>query len=97
MIRNHLPPPGEEREARRGQVHGARFEKPPFRLIVRVMTARKIILGQATDPALDAEDAARLVRYHALIQEGLDELDRGEGIEVTDVKAWLETLGRQPV
>lgn len=61
------------------------------------MTARKIILDTAAEPALDADDAVRLARYRALIQEGLDELDRGEGIEVTDVKAWLDTLGPQPV
>jgi predicted transcriptional regulator len=62
------------------------------------MTARKIILDPAADCPLDADDdAARVARYHALVQEGLDELDRGEGIEVTDVKAWLDTLGRQPV
>lgn len=61
------------------------------------MTARKIILDQAAAPALDADDAVRTARYRALVQEGLDELDRGEGIEVTDVKAWLDTLGRQPV
>jgi predicted transcriptional regulator len=61
------------------------------------MTARKIMLDPPAAPAPDADEAARLARYRALIQEGLDELDRGEGVEVTDVKAWLDTLGRQPV
>lgn len=62
------------------------------------MTARKITLDPAAAPAPqdDADAAARLARYRALVQEGLDELDRGEGIEVTDVKAWLDTLGRKP-
>ena len=60
------------------------------------MSARKITLDDAPDQALKADDAARLARYRALIQEGLDELDRGEGIEVTDVDAWLDTLGRKP-
>jgi len=59
------------------------------------MTAQKIILDPAADPTPDADDAARTARYRALVQEGLDELDRGEGIEVRDVKAWLDTLGRQ--
>lgn len=58
------------------------------------MIARKIILDPATDPTLDADDAARLARYRALLQEGLDDLDRGEGLEVTDVEAWLDTVGR---
>ena len=59
------------------------------------MTARKATLDTPpTGP--DAEEARRVARFHALIQEGLDELDRGEGIEVTDVRAWLDTLGPQP-
>jgi len=50
-------------------------------------------------PALDgpdADEARRVTRFHALIQEGLDELDCGEYIEVTDVKAWLDGLGHAP-
>jgi antitoxin ParD1/3/4 len=39
--------------------------------------------------------AARLERLRAAIQVGLDELDRGEGIEVQDVSAWLDSLGRR--
>ncbi|WP_199223605.1 MULTISPECIES: hypothetical protein [unclassified Caulobacter] len=54
------------------------------------MTERQI----TPDKALET-NAAREARYHALIQEGLDDLARGEGIEVTDVEAWLNTLGRQ--
>lgn len=54
------------------------------------------MLDPPAAPAPDADEAARLARYRALIQEGLDELDRGEGVEVTDVKAWLDTLGRRP-
>ncbi len=57
------------------------------------MTERQI----PSDKALET-DAAREARYRALIQEGLDDLARGEGIEVTDVEAWLNTLGRsEPV
>ena len=39
------------------------------------------------------DDDARTTRYKALLQEGLDELERGEGVEVTDIGAWLNTLG----
>lgn len=42
---------------------------------------------------LREDDAARTARFEALVQEGLDELDRGEGIEIDDVKAWLDSLG----
>jgi hypothetical protein len=59
------------------------------------MDARKAALDTPPD-SLDADEARRVARFHALIQEGQDELDRGEGIEVTDVKAWLDTLGPQP-
>lgn len=40
------------------------------------------------------EDDARLERLREAINEGLDELDAGLGIEVTDVRAWLDGLGR---
>ena len=40
-------------------------------------------------------DAVRLERLKAAIQVGQDELDRGEGIEVTDIGAWLDGLGRR--
>lgn len=40
------------------------------------------------------EEEARLAGIRAAIQVGLDELDRGEGIEITDAAAWLEGLGR---
>ncbi len=46
------------------------------------------------DKALEA-DAAREARYRALIQEGLDDFARGDVIEVTDVEAWLNSLGRE--
>ncbi len=72
-----------------------RFEKPPFCLSLSPMTARKVTLDTPLDGP-DTDEARRVARFHALIQEGLDELDRGEGIEVTDVKAWLDTLGPQP-
>jgi len=40
----------------------------------------------------EAEHALKLERLKAMIQVGVDELDRGEGLEVTDVSAWLEDL-----
>lgn len=40
------------------------------------------------------EDDSRLDRLREAINEGLDELDAGLGIEVTDVRAWLDGLGR---
>jgi len=40
-------------------------------------------------------EAAKLERLRAAIQVGLDELERGEGIEVTDLEAWLDELGAE--
>ncbi len=41
-------------------------------------------------------EAAKVERFKALIQEGLDDLEAGRYEEVTDVKAWLDGLGPQP-
>jgi antitoxin ParD1/3/4 len=41
------------------------------------------------------EHQLKLARLRVEIRVGLDQLDRGEGIEVTDVKAWLDGLGRK--
>lgn len=43
-----------------------------------------------------ANDAARVTRYRALIQEGLEDLDAGRFEVVEDIDAWLDTLGRRP-
>ncbi len=40
------------------------------------------------------DDDAKLQRLRDAIDEGLDELEAGLGIEVTDVRAWLDGLGR---
>ncbi|WP_298745345.1 hypothetical protein [uncultured Brevundimonas sp.] len=40
-------------------------------------------------------EADRETRYRRLIQEGLDDLDAGRYETVTDVKAWLDQLGRE--
>jgi hypothetical protein len=45
-------------------------------------------------PDLDVDEAAKLARLNAMLQVGIDQLDRGQGIVVTDVKAWLDSLGR---
>jgi antitoxin ParD1/3/4 len=50
---------------------------------------------------LQAETEARalkLQRLRAAIQEGLDEIERGEGIEVEwdQLDEWLDARGRQP-
>jgi putative addiction module CopG family antidote len=45
---------------------------------------------------LRGDDAARTVRYHALIQEGLDDLDAGRFEIVDDVDGWLKGLGERP-
>lgn len=42
-------------------------------------------------PRADA-DAFRIERFNALVQVGLDELDRGEGIVVDDIEAYLEGI-----
>ena len=39
-------------------------------------------------------DAFRVERFNALVQVGLDQIERGETIEVKDTKAWLDSLGR---
>ncbi len=39
--------------------------------------------------------AARLERLRAAIQVGLDDLERGDFIEVQDVGVWLDSLGRR--
>lgn len=37
-------------------------------------------------------EVAREARFRLLLQEGIDELDRGEGIEVEDMGVWLRSL-----
>ncbi len=45
---------------------------------------------------LREDEAARTRRYHALIQEGLDDLAAGRVEEVDDITAWLEDVARRP-
>lgn len=44
------------------------------------------------------EHEQKLARLRAAVQEGLEELDRGEGIEVewNQLDDWLDGLGRTP-
>lgn len=39
---------------------------------------------------------AKIERFRALVQEGLNDLDAGRYEEVDDVSAWLEMRGRTP-
>lgn len=39
-------------------------------------------------------EAQKLANLRAKIEVGLAQLDRGEAVRVTDVAAWLDTLGR---
>jgi len=39
---------------------------------------------------------ARLERFEALVQEGLNDLDAGRYEDVDDVSSWLERRGRTP-
>ena len=55
-----------------------------------VVSAGLRLLQHRTD-----RKAARLERLRAAIQVGQDQLDRGEGIEVHDITAWLDGLGRR--
>ena len=55
-------------------------------------TDRTQVIEQAL--VLMRDDDGKLQRLQDAINVGLDELDAGLGIEVTDVKAWLSGLGR---
>ena len=37
-------------------------------------------------------EAAKMERFLALVQEGIDEIDRGEGIVVTDLTAFFDDI-----
>jgi len=53
---------------------------------------RSEVVSRALDDM--RRDEAKLASLKAKVQEGLDELDAGLGIEVDDVERWLEGLGR---
>ncbi|WP_420471782.1 ribbon-helix-helix domain-containing protein [Brevundimonas sp. FT23042] len=38
------------------------------------------------------DDAAKLARLNARLQAGIEQLDRGEGEEVTDLGAWFDAI-----
>ncbi|WP_287396405.1 hypothetical protein [Brevundimonas sp.] len=40
------------------------------------------------------QQETQLTALKSKIQEGLDELDAGLGIEVENIEAWLDSLGR---
>ncbi|MDB5437820.1 MAG: Bacterial antitoxin of ParD toxin-antitoxin type system [Caulobacteraceae bacterium] len=44
---------------------------------------------------LRADDVARDSRYRAMLLAGLDELDGGQGLSVSDVDGFMEGLGQE--
>ncbi len=53
------------------------------------------VVRAAVDQFRESE-AARTERFHAKIQEGLDDLAAGRVEVVTDIRAWLEKVTRRP-
>lgn len=55
------------------------------------------VIVAALDHLADATltDADRETRYRRLIQEGFDDADAGRSETVSDVRAWLDQLGRE--
>jgi putative addiction module CopG family antidote len=51
---------------------------------------------QAGLDRLREDEAGRTARFHALVQEGLDDLDAGRFEVVDDIGAWLKTLSDKP-
>ncbi|HWA21484.1 MAG TPA: type II toxin-antitoxin system ParD family antitoxin [Caulobacterales bacterium] len=43
----------------------------------------------------EEERARKIAAFNAAVQVGLDELDRGEGIEVTDIDAFMDEIERE--
>ena len=59
-----------------------------------IVDAVALLSEQIAADAID--DDTKLARLNAKLQKAIDQLDRGEGIEVTDIGAWLDGLGRRP-
>ena len=56
-------------------------------------SADEVILAGVRRFKAQAEDEAqRRARFFEAVQVGLDELDRGEGVEVTDIRAFLDEI-----
>ncbi|ALJ08307.1 hypothetical protein [Brevundimonas sp. DS20] len=53
---------------------------------------RSAVIQSALSDMLQQE--TQLTALKSKIQEGLDELDAGLGIEVENIEAWLDSLGR---
>ena len=41
------------------------------------------------------DDKLKLAALNAAIQVGIDQLDRGEGVEITDIDAFMDDIGRE--
>lgn len=59
-----------------------------------IIDALDLLREQLAAEAID--DETKLARLNAKLQTAIDSLDRGEGVEITDTKAWLDGLGRRP-
>ena len=51
-----------------------------------------ILAGVRRFKAQTEDEAQRRARFFEAVQVGLDELDRGEGVEVTDIRAFLDEI-----
>lgn len=64
-----------------------RVESGAYQNASEVVRAGLRLLQEQTDA-----HQAKLARLRAAIQVGLDEIERGEAVEVDDVEAWIDGL-----
>ena len=62
---------------------------PNYRLYIKRMSAKEILLDVAEKlpPNATIDDAIHELEFRQAVQQGLDELDRGEGVPIETVKA----------
>jgi antitoxin ParD1/3/4 len=51
-----------------------------------------ILAGVRRFKAQAEDEAQRLARFHEAVQIGLDQIERGEGLEVTDIRAFISEI-----
>lgn len=71
------------------QVRSGAYENRDAVITDALDLLRERVAGDAID------DETKLARLNAKLQKGIDQLDRGEGIEIKDTRAWLKGLGRR--